>query len=223
MTTRAPTPLPRPVADVVDTAVGSAHRHDPVLAGTGGPAGNALLTAWVGLVLLVALAVEGVTLVSLQRLVGVHIFVGVLLVPIALLKTATTTWRMLRYYLGNAAYREAGPPPMLLRLLGPAVVLTTLAVLGTGLALIAVGRGDHVLFLHKATFVLWFAVTTLHTLARLVPALAIVGGRRLRHLRVPGVAMRAAVVTVAIAAGVVAGLIVLPRSGYWTHQLFGPE
>lgn len=51
-----------PKRDAFDVAVeeltGRADRRDPVLAGTGGPAGNARLTAWTGLVLLVLLAIE---------------------------------------------------------------------------------------------------------------------------------------------------------------------
>src|SRR5947209_6114801 len=128
--------LPVPVADVVATAIGREHRDDPVRPGSGGPAGNARLTAWLGLLLLAAFLVECATLVSLHRLVAVHIFVGAMLVPLALVKTATTGWRMIGYYAGNADYRRAGPPPLLLRLLGPLVVLSSLAVLGTGLALL---------------------------------------------------------------------------------------
>jgi len=129
----------RAVTEVVGTAVGRARRADPVLPRTGGPAGNARLTAWIGLGLLIAFLAELVTLLDVTGLISWHIVIGVLLVPPALAKTATTGWRILRYYTGNRAYRQAGPPPLLLRLLGPVVVLTTLTVLGTGLVLIAVG------------------------------------------------------------------------------------
>src|SRR5436305_7957605 len=93
--------LPTPVAEVVTTAVGQTHRTDPVRPRTGGPAGNARLTAWLGVLLLVAFVVECVTLLSLDRMLSAHIFVGALLVPLAVAKTATTCWRMLRYYFGN--------------------------------------------------------------------------------------------------------------------------
>ena len=211
--------MERAVTELVETAAGRAHRADPVLLRTGGPAGNARLTAWLGIVLFVAFAVEGFTLLQLHQTLSVHIFVGALLVPVAGAKTLTTTWRMSRYYLGNRPYREAGPPPMLLRLLGPAVVLTTLAVLGTGLALIATGRNDQVLFLHKASFVLWFAATTVHTIARAVPAVLIVGNRS-HPTEVPGGALRAAVLSVVVAAGVVTGAVVLPLSHAWTRGGF---
>src|SRR3954469_11104275 len=135
--------VPEPVAQVVASALGREHRDDPVVDHSGGPAGNARLTAWLGLLLLLAFAVEGVTLLSVGSMMVVHIALGVVLVALVLGKTASTGWRILRYYLGNPAYRRAGPPPLLLRLLGPLVVIGSLAVLGSGLALVAVGRHAH--------------------------------------------------------------------------------
>ena len=221
--------LPTPVADLVATAAGQVHREDPVAPRTGGPAGNARLTAWLGLLLLVAFLVELVTLGSLDQLVSVHIFVGALLVPLALLKTATTTWRMLGYYGGASRYRQAGPPPMLLRVLGPAVVLTALAVLGTGLALIALGRdATYAPFatiagfaldpftLHKVAFVLWLAVTGVHTLARLIPAVQVVANRGVHARRVPGAPARLGLLLAAAAVSVVVAGLVLSASGAWT-------
>jgi hypothetical protein len=104
-----------------------------------------------------------------------------LLIPPALVKTASTGWRIVRYYSGSRPYRDAGPPPRRLRVLGPLVVLFTLAVLGSGVALIlvrpdtarqpfasAAGFEVTVLMIHKATFVLWGIVTGAHTLGRLI-------------------------------------------------------
>src|SRR4051812_7118286 len=104
------------VAETVSVALGHAHRDDPVLAGTGGPAGNALLTAWTGLALLVLAVAELLTLLDVRGLISWHVAVGALLVPPALVKTVSTSWRIVRYYAGSAAYAEAGPPPLLLRL-----------------------------------------------------------------------------------------------------------
>jgi hypothetical protein len=170
------------VDETLGVAVGREHRPDPVLPGTGGPAGNARLTAWTGLVLLVLFVAELVTLLDVHGLIGWHLAIGVILIPPALLKTATTGWRILRYYVGDAEYRKAGPPPLLLRLLGPLVVLGSLALLGTGLALVVfgeqrsreslftvVGQRVDVLTLHQASFAVWAVVTGLHVLARLIP------------------------------------------------------
>lgn len=225
-----PPHYPQPVREAVATALGMEHRHDPVQGRTGGPAGNARFTAWVGLVLLVLFAVEGLTLLAIHGLISVHILVGTLLVPIALLKTATTGWRILRYYTGDPAYRQAGPPPLMLRLLGPLVVLTALAVLGSGLALVAVGTSGtwQPLFsvgpfqvspitLHQASFIAWFGVTALHVLGRTVPALQIAGGRlRTGATRVGGSALRAGVLAVALAVGVGSGVAVLHAASSWT-------
>ena len=121
------------VTEVVDHAIGRRSRADPVTARSGGPAGNALLTAWIGLTLLVLSVAELLTLFDVRGLIDWHVVIGALLIPPALVKTASTSWRMVRYYLGNEGYRTSGPPPMLLRLLGPLVVASTAALLATGI------------------------------------------------------------------------------------------
>lgn len=213
--------------DTLAEALGRDQRADPVLPGNGGPAGNARLTAWTGLALLLLFVVELGTLLDLGPLLDWHIVVGVLLVPPALLKTATTGWRIVRYYTKRPAYRTAGPPPMPLRVLGPLVVLSTLAVLGTGLALVAVGPlngstpfltvagfGIDVLFLHKATFAVWAAVTGVHTLARLVSAVRLVATER----SVPGHVGRIVVLVLTGLVAAAAAVVVLRLSGAWTSN-----
>ena len=184
------------------------------------------MTAWLGLLLLVAFLVECVTLISLGQLMTVHVIVGVLLTALVLAKTATTGWRIVRYYLGDPAYREAGPPPLILRVLGPLVVIGGLAVLGTGLALVALGHNARdqlfaalgfrvdAVTLHQAAFVVWLAVTVPHTLGRLVPALQIVANRQ----RLAGGALRATAVAAAIAAGAIVAGPVLGEAGEWLHH-----
>jgi hypothetical protein len=231
--TRSSSAWPQPVTELVETALGEADRDDPTLPRTGGPAGNARLTAWAGLLLLVLFLVELFTLAGLQQMISIHIVVGTILVPLALLKTATTGWRIVRYYTGNPAYREAGPPPLLLRLLGPLVILTALAVLGSGLALVPLGDSAHNLLftavgqqidavtIHKVCFAAWLVVTGLHTLARLIPALKLAGGR-VRRRGVAGGFVRAGILALSLAVGAVAGAVVLHESGAWTsHSGFG--
>ena len=65
----------------------------PLLAGWAGPNGNARLTGMTAIVLIVLLAVEGVTILFLRPLLSVHIFVGMLLIPPVLLKLVSTGWR----------------------------------------------------------------------------------------------------------------------------------
>jgi hypothetical protein len=132
-----------------------------------------------------------------------------------------------RYYTGNRDYRAAGPPPMLLRVLGPVVILSTLAVLGTGLALIALGPSRSrqglltvaghplgALTLHQASFVVWAVVTGLHTLGRLVPALQIVSSRHTR----PGRYGRVAILLATLGVAAVTAAFVLSVSGSWRSE-----
>ena len=105
-----------------------------------GAAGNARLTAANAAVLLVLLAAEGVTILRVRQLLSPHVFIGVVLIPPVLVKVASTTWRFARYYTGAPAYRRKGPPPVLLRLLGPVVVILTLVLLFSGVGLLLVSR-----------------------------------------------------------------------------------
>jgi hypothetical protein len=210
--------------EVAAEAVGRGSRLDPVVAGSGGPAGNARLTAWTGAILLVLFLAELVTALNVEGMISWHVVIGVLLVPPALLKTASTGWRIIRYYIGSRPYRTAGPPSTPLRVLGPLVVLSTLAVLGTGLALIALGptasrtplldvlgyRID-ALTLHQGSFIVWAVFTGLHLLARAVPAVKLIGGPR-----VPGRVRRIGVLGAGLAAAVVAAVLVLGAAGAWT-------
>jgi hypothetical protein len=216
------------LSETLREASGRETRPDPSLPRTGGPAGNARLTAWTGAVLLLLFAIEGVTLLDVRGLIGWHVTVGALLVPPALLKTAATTWRIARYYTGNEAYRSAGPPPLPLRILGPVVVLSTLAVLGTGILVATLGpesgRGGlagtpvNPLFLHQASFTVWVAATTLHVLGRAVPAFHLLTGRT-GHGRVAGRVTRLAALFVVALAAAWLGHLLLATLPAWQHEV----
>jgi hypothetical protein len=223
----------------VAEAIGRSHRDDPVVAGTGGPAGNARLTAWTGAVLLVLFLVELATLLDVTGLISWHVVVGVLLVPPALLKTGSTGWRIIRYYSRSPVYRQAGPPPMVLRILGPLVVLGTLSVLGSGLALLALGQDASLrpflsvlgyqvsaLTVHQASFIVWAVVTGLHTLGRLVPAARLITGRTV----VPGTVARIVTLTGIVAVAVLTAVLIYNASSSWLaqpiehhHHVIGPH
>src|SRR4051812_40267869 len=89
---------------------------------SGGVTGNTRLTAATAVVLLALLAVEGMTLVNLNRFLSWHIFVGMLLVPVVGLKLMSTGYRFVRYYTRRPEYVHAGPPAVALRMLGPIVI-----------------------------------------------------------------------------------------------------
>lgn len=147
----------------------------------GGPAGNTRLTAATGMVLLVLLAVEGVTILSVRQMLTLHVVVGSLLLGPVLLKSGSTMYRFARYYTGAAPYRRKGPPPGVLRAIGPLVILSTLALLGTGIALILVGPSGSGLLLtaHQTSFWVWVALMTVHVLGHVWEA-AVLSWRELR-------------------------------------------
>jgi hypothetical protein len=60
------------------------------------------------------------------------------------------------------AYARKGPPHLTLRLLAPGVVLTTLALFGTGVALLVAGPpSETLIFAHKLSFIAWVGLMTL--------------------------------------------------------------
>jgi hypothetical protein len=185
---------------------------------TCGVEGNARLTAATAVVLLVLPAVEGLTLLSLQTFLSWHIFVGMLLVPVVGLKLGSTGYRFVRYYAGRRAYVEAGPPPTVLRLLGPLVIAATLALFATGVTLAAVGPGDGiVLGLHKASFIVWVGAMSVHVLAHVFRIPRLVGPDLRGGRGLPGARLRLGIVASAVCAGAVVALATLPLIAPWTH------
>jgi hypothetical protein len=190
----------------------------------GGTSGNERLTATTGAVLLVLLAVIGVTIINLRPLLWVHMFVGMLLIGPVALKLASTGYRFVRYYTSNPAYRRKGPPPAPLRAIAPIVVLSTIVVLASGVALLFAGPQSRntLLPIHKVSFFVWVGFTALHVLAYLprIPAALRgdygrsatlgenVAGRNGRMLSLVG----------ALTAGVVLAVLVIPEFGAWLHD-----
>jgi hypothetical protein len=231
-------PLETAVVATLAEATGRERRTDPVLPRTGGPAGNAVLTAWTAVVLLAVSLAEGLTLFNVRGLISWHVALGALLVPPALLKTASTGWRMVRYYVGSPAYQEAGPPPLPLRVLGPLVVVSTLGLLGSGVLLVLLGQASSArsvvsmlgfrldwVGVHQGLFVVWLVVMTLHVLGRIVPALRItwasVGGRT----PVPGAWTRWLLLVATLAAATTLAVALVHADGSWVRpqHLFGRD
>jgi hypothetical protein len=170
-------------------------------------------------VLLVLLAVEGVTLLSLRSMLSWHIFVGVLVIPVVALKLGSTGYRFFRYYTQRPDYVRAGPPRPLLRLLGPVVVLATFVLLATGIALIAVGPGGGlVLTLHQASFFVWLAALGAHVLGHL-GRLRSVGADLGSGVRLGESRWRLLLVAAAVVVGALAAVVVLPHGAPWVHWM----
>jgi hypothetical protein len=189
---------------------------------SGGSDGNEQLTAYTGAILLVLLAVLGVTIVRIGQLTWLHLFLGLALIGPVALKMASTGYRFLRYYTHNPAYRRKGPPETWLRLIAPVVVLGTIGVFLSGVLLLLdgpAGRGPLVL-IHKGTFILWLAATGLHVLGHLpsMPAaLRATSGERSRVLgQDAGGAGRVIALVGALVGGLVLAIVLIPDFAAWT-------
>jgi hypothetical protein len=186
-----------------------------------GPEGNEHLTAMTGVVLLIGFAVEGFTILQLHRLLWLHFALGfALCVPVAV-KLCSVLYRFGRYYTRSQPYVRKGPPAPLLRVLGPLVVLTSLAVLGTGVILGISGPGQegNWLFLHKASFILWFGVMFVHVVAyapKLPRLLAFRWQGKPGPAAAPHAGVRYLTLAVALAGAILVGAITMHLSGQWT-------
>jgi hypothetical protein len=185
----------------------------------GGAHGNARLTSLVASVLLVLLAVEGATIPWIGPLLSVHVFVGMLLLGPVALKLASVGYRFASYYGRRREYVRLGPPAPLMRfLVGPVLVLSTLTLFGSGVALLVIPERGTILLLHKASFIVWFCAMTLHVLAYALRA-----GRTLlldvtaRHA--DGRVVRLALVVGALAVGTGVAVATYSLGDPWFHHL----
>jgi hypothetical protein len=182
----------------------------------GGVEGNERLTAMTGVVLLAGFAAEGVTILALGRLLPLHFFLGMLLIGPVALKIGSTCYRFARYYRGAPPYVRKGPPAPVLRALGPVVILTSVAVLGTGVALAVAGPGPGPwLFLHKASFVLWFGAMTIHVLAHAARLPRILLSHRRRGRAAPAGVARWALVGASLLAGLAVAEVTVHLAASW--------
>ena len=134
-----------------------------------GTEGNERLTAMTGAVLLILLLVECYTLLSLGRLLTLHVFLGMLLLGPVSLKACSVLYRFVRYYTGSAPYRRKGPPAPLLRVIGPVIMLLTACVFGSGVMLAVTGPSygppTGWLQIHRLSFIAWAFFMVVHVIA----------------------------------------------------------
>ena len=168
--------------------------------------------------LFVLLAAEGVTIVSVRRLLTWHTFLGMMLIPLVALKIASTLRRFVAYYRGDPAFVQKGAPHPILRMLGPFVSLLTIVVLVSGVVLIVQGHGGMWFTVHKASFILWFAAMTVHVLGHIIETVRIapLDWTRTAPLRHAGV--RRAALVVAVVLGIVGGLVIQSSVHSWKRE-----
>jgi hypothetical protein len=129
-------------------------------------AANERLTALNGALVFVLLAAISITVLFIRPLLPVHYLVGILLIPPLALKLFSTGYKFVRYYCNDAAFRLAGAPPLLLRfVVAPALLVSTVAVFGTGLELwvFGLGFGSAWITAHTVSAVVFMFAVTAHS------------------------------------------------------------
>jgi hypothetical protein len=209
--------LPVASVDVTDTR---RRRRVGALIG-GGTDGNEVLTSMTGAILIVLLAVLGITILRIHQLIWLHLFLGLVLLGPITIKMASTGYRFVRYYTQDPAYRSKGAPEPLMRLTAPIVVASTLVVFATGILLLIAGpsgRGQY-LFLHKASFIIWLGVTAVHVLGHLVDlrrSLLPTHEPSALSGSSPGAAGRWLALAGAMVGGLVLAIALIPQFAAWT-------
>lgn len=178
---------------------------------------NSRVTGSMGAVIFLLLVAEGVTiLLRVRDVLPAHVFIGMLLVPPVAVKTVSTGYRIVRYYTGNPAYVRKGPPPVILRLLGPAVTLTTVVVLASGIGLLFAESARWLREAHKLSFIVWFAAMAVHVLGHVLetPSLAAADWSKQARL-VSGAGARRVLVVLTVAVAIALAI--------WSQRWIGPH
>jgi hypothetical protein len=194
----------------------------PDRTGPGAPAeGNARLTASTSLALLALFAIEVATVVmGVKTNLTLHVIVGLLLVPPLLVKMAAVGWRFIRYYRHDAEYQLKGPPRPVLRILGPVLLVTTLALFVSGITLLLApsafgGPRGTIYQIHVASFYIWMLLILVHLAGHARDLRRLAPGDWWRRTRaaVPGAVARQAIVLASLAAGLALALSLVGHVG----------
>jgi DMSO/TMAO reductase YedYZ molybdopterin-dependent catalytic subunit len=185
---------------------------------------NRALTSIFGIALLVLLTVQilsalgfallsynvaGPTIFDIVR--PVHFFVGFLLFPLIGIKLASVGYRMARYYTRNDAYRAAGPPKPLLRLIAPLLVLSMVVLFASGVEMWSFQNqfGWTWITIHDLSAFTFVAVLTVHVAYHVRSAARSAKAELRRHAA--GAITRRAL----LAGGTVAGLTLAVGAAQW--------
>jgi len=104
--------------------------------------GNLILTSHAGLIILFALVLLYLSGLAFTPLRPVHFALGFALIPILVVKLASTAWRAISYYVRRGAYRAAGAPWLLPRLIAVPLAIAAVVATASGVVLWAQGT-DH--------------------------------------------------------------------------------
>lgn len=183
--------------------------------------GNARMTVNVAVILLVLFGIQIATVViGVASHLTLHVVVGLLVVPPLLVKMASVSWRFIRYYRHDQAYRRKGPPPLVLRVLSPVLLVVTLVLFVSGIVLLLAPRafgGPHgtMFYIHDYSFYVWMLLLLAHLAghARDLRHLAVRDWARRTRAAVPGAMLRQAIVLASLAVGLALALALVGQVG----------
>ena len=183
--------------------------------------GNARMTVNVAVILLVLFGIQIATVViGVASHLTLHVVVGLLVVPPLLVKVASVSWRFIRYYQHDQAYRRQGPPPLVLRVLSPVLLVITLVLFVSGIVLLLAPRafgGPHgtMFYIHDFSFYVWMLLLLAHLAghARDLRHLAVRDWARRTRAAVPGAMLRQAIVLASLAVGLALALALVGQVG----------
>ncbi|KJF16522.1 hypothetical protein [Acidithrix ferrooxidans] len=191
---------------------------------------NTRLTSSIGLLIFLELFVIGITIPVVGQLFTLHAIIGFMLIPPLLFKLVSTGYRFFRYYSGAPRYKAAGPPHTLLRVAAPLLVLSTVALMASGVVLMVIGPTASAMNtwkgIHQASFVVWFALTAMHVVSYLPRAVYQMGGEirlpaigsfQFSSVRLKGREARLIVVLIAIIFGIVVVSLGYGSIAPWVH------
>ncbi len=189
-------------------------------------AANERLTAGAAAALFVLIFFEGITLLRIGSMMALHVIIGLILVPPVLVKLGSTSWRFVRYYRGHPDFVRKGPPRTLLRVLAPFLILTTVVLFGSGIALVVIHRPFGWLYVvHRYDFLAWFAILTIHVLSYMwqVPGILrrdLSSERPYRQASPRGRGLRLWLVSGSVMAGVALAALLWPSIAAQVHTFF---
>ena len=184
----------------------------------GGSRGNEILTSVNAVVLIALIAVQLITVVALESMIRVHLFVGVVLLGPVALKLASTGYRFVRYYAGAREYRQKGAPPTVLRVIAPVFIAATVSLFASGVVMLVAGSGGGgTRSLHVASFWVWIGCLAVHIAFNAREVLTNLRGEWFSRtrLRIAGAQVRAALVLSSILGGMLVALALVSKiTGY---------
>ncbi len=129
---------------------------------------------------------------------------------------------MTGYYRRSVEYVRRGPPATFLRIvIAPLTVSSTVALIATGIAAAALGRGGVWLGLHKVSFFIWLGAMSIRVLTRVLKLPGLIAADWWRRDALAGRRARQLLVGSTLVSGVVLAFVTLPFVDHWQDRSGG--